>query len=142
MYAYEQHDDHQHPDTSRTERGSGRQFGRHQPGPPGRPRFHRPPHPGTPPGHGGQPRPGGLRTRHQPLRHGGGHCHYTLELSAGPDTVTAAVSDSNPAHPHERKPDLGGDSGGFGWHMIRRLTNHLTIAPSSGGKTIHAQLSR
>lgn len=75
------------------------------------------------------------------LRHGGGH--YTLELSAGPGTVTAAVSDSNPAHPRERTPDLGGGSGGFGWHMIRRLTNHLTITPGPGpGKTIHARLPR
>ncbi|WP_434587586.1 ATP-binding protein [Streptomyces sp. A5-4] len=77
------------------------------------------------------------------LRHGGGR--YTLELSAGPDTVTAAVSDPNPAHPRERTPDLNGGSGGFGWHMIRRLTHHLTITPSpspSGGKTIHARLPR
>ncbi|MFI6118939.1 ATP-binding protein [Streptomyces sp. NPDC051064] len=74
------------------------------------------------------------------LRHGGGH--YTLELSAGPDTVTAAVSDPDPAHPRERTPDLNGGSGGFGWHMIRHLTSHLTITPRSGGKTIHAQLPR
>ncbi|MEN8654571.1 ATP-binding protein [Streptomyces sp. 21So2-11] len=36
------------------------------------------------------------------LRHGGGCC--TLRLSAGPGTVTAAVSDPNPAHPRERTP--------------------------------------
>ncbi|MET8174955.1 ATP-binding protein [Streptomyces clavifer] len=75
------------------------------------------------------------------LRHGGGH--YTLQLAAGPDAVTAAVSDPNPEHPRERTPDLGGGSGGFGWHMIRRLTHHLTITPGPGyGKTIHAQLPR
>ncbi|MDJ0465464.1 ATP-binding protein [Streptomyces sp. H27-C3] len=75
------------------------------------------------------------------LRHGGGH--YTLKLSAGPGTVTAAVSDPNPAHPRERTPDLGGGSGGFGWHMIRHLTHHLTITPGPGqGKIIHAQLPR
>ncbi|MGR8012158.1 ATP-binding protein [Streptomyces hypolithicus] len=75
------------------------------------------------------------------LRHGGGQ--YTLELSAGPGTVTAAVSDPNPAHPRERTPDLNGGSGGFGWHMIRRLTDRLTITPGPGyGKTIHAQLPR
>ncbi|TXL83561.1 ATP-binding protein [Streptomyces sp. IB2014 016-6] len=75
------------------------------------------------------------------LRHGGGH--YTLELSAGPDTVTAAVSDPNPAHPRERAPDLNGGSGGFGWHMVRRLTHHLTVTPGPRhGKTIHAHLPR
>ncbi|MEW2087249.1 ATP-binding protein [Streptomyces sp. NPDC005283] len=75
------------------------------------------------------------------LRHGGGH--YTLELSAGPDTVTAAVSDPSLAHPRERTPDLGAGSGSSGWHMIRRLTHHLTITPGPGyGKTIYAQLPR
>ncbi|WP_434587114.1 ATP-binding protein [Streptomyces sp. A5-4] len=75
------------------------------------------------------------------LRHGGGH--YTLKLSTDPGTMTAAVSDPSPAHPRERTPDLGGGSGGFGWHMIRRLTERLTITPGPGyGKTIHAQLPR
>ncbi|MBT2493770.1 ATP-binding protein [Streptomyces sp. ISL-96] len=74
------------------------------------------------------------------LRHGG---RYTLELSAGPDTVTAAVSDPGPAHPRERTPGLNGGSGGFGWHMVRRLTTHLTTTPGPGtGKTIRARLPR
>ncbi|MET7458098.1 ATP-binding protein [Streptomyces sp. NPDC005574] len=46
------------------------------------------------------------------LHQGGGH--YTRELTANPDTLTAAVSDPSPAHPRERTPDLGGGSGGFG----------------------------
>lgn len=75
------------------------------------------------------------------LRHGGGR--YTLRLSAGPDKVTAAVSDPSPAHPRECTPDLNGGSGGFGWHMVRRLTSSLTItAGPSPGKTIHAHLTR
>ncbi|MDQ0779847.1 anti-sigma regulatory factor (Ser/Thr protein kinase) [Streptomyces aurantiacus] len=75
------------------------------------------------------------------LRHGGGR--YTLELSADPNTVTAAVSDLSPAPPRERTPDLNGDTGGFGWHMIRHLAGHLAISPGPGrGKTIHAQLPR
>ncbi|MFF1595254.1 ATP-binding protein [Streptomyces sp. NPDC058286] len=75
------------------------------------------------------------------LRHGGGG--YALELSAGPETVTAAVTDRNPAPPRERAPDLNGGTGGFGWHMVRHLTSHLTITPGPGpGKTIHAQLPR
>jgi hypothetical protein len=63
------------------------------------------------------------------VRHGGGR--YSLELSAGPDTVTAAVSDPNPALPHERTPDLNGGIGGFGWHMVRRLTSHLSATPGT-----------
>ncbi|MEU1893806.1 ATP-binding protein [Streptomyces pristinaespiralis] len=75
------------------------------------------------------------------LRHGGGR--YTLRLSAGPHTVTAAVTDPSPTLPIGRPPDLTGTQGGFGWHMIRRLTSHLAITHTPGvGKTIHAQLPR
>ncbi|MFI0817314.1 ATP-binding protein [Streptomyces sp. NPDC021098] len=73
------------------------------------------------------------------LRHGGGR--YTLELSAGPDTVTVAVSDPNPAAPRARPPDLMTGTGGFGWHMIRRLAREVTITRGSG-KTIYASLAR
>ncbi|MFF1379698.1 ATP-binding protein [Streptomyces sp. NPDC058308] len=75
------------------------------------------------------------------LRHGGGR--YTLELSATTDALTAAVSDPDPAPPRERTPDLDAGSGGFGWHMVRRLTTELTVTPGPGsGKTIHARLQR
>jgi anti-sigma regulatory factor (Ser/Thr protein kinase) len=75
------------------------------------------------------------------LRHGGGH--YTLHLSATADAVNVAVSDLNPAPPRERTPDLNGGTGGFGWHMIRRLTDNVTTTPGPGqGKTIHAHLTR
>ncbi|WP_381802727.1 ATP-binding protein [Streptomyces niveus] len=75
------------------------------------------------------------------VRHGGGR--YTLELSAGPSALTVAVTDPNPAHPRERTPDLNGGTGGFGWHMVRDLTNDLTITPGPGpGKTIHGSLPR
>ncbi|MFI0151553.1 ATP-binding protein [Streptomyces lydicus] len=75
------------------------------------------------------------------LRHGGSH--YTLELSATADAVNVAVSDLNPAPPRERTPDLNGGTGGFGWHMIRRLTDNVTVTPRPGqGKTIHVRLTR
>ncbi|MBV9022410.1 MAG: ATP-binding protein [Streptomycetaceae bacterium] len=75
------------------------------------------------------------------LRHGGGH--YTLKLSATADAVNVAVSDLNPAPPRERTPDPNGGTGGFGWHMICRLTDNVTITPGPGrGKTIHARLTR
>ncbi|MFI0775863.1 ATP-binding protein [Streptomyces sp. NPDC021212] len=73
------------------------------------------------------------------LRHGGGR--YTLELSAGPDTVTVAVSDPNPAVPRARPPDLSTGTGGFGWHMVRRLSREVTITRGRG-KTIYASLLR
>ncbi|MFJ8884085.1 ATP-binding protein [Streptomyces sp. NPDC102402] len=75
------------------------------------------------------------------LRHGGGR--YSLELSATTDAMTAAISDPSPVPPCERAPDLNGGSGGFGWHMVRRLTTDLTVTPGPGaGKTIRARLSR
>jgi anti-sigma regulatory factor (Ser/Thr protein kinase) len=75
------------------------------------------------------------------LRHGGGQ--YTLQLSADLHTLTAAVSDPSPDVPHGRPPDLTGNGGGFGWHVIRRLTSHLAITHSPGtGKTIRVQLPR
>ncbi|MET9529904.1 MULTISPECIES: ATP-binding protein [unclassified Streptomyces] len=75
------------------------------------------------------------------VRHGGGR--YTLELRADAATVTAAVGDPSPALPRERTPDLNGGTGGFGWHMVRRLTSELTISSGPGsGKTIHATVPR
>ncbi|MFC8594605.1 ATP-binding protein [Streptomyces atroolivaceus] len=75
------------------------------------------------------------------LRHGGGR--FTLRLSAGPGTVTAAVSDPSPAPPRGRTPDLDGATGGFGWHMVRRLTQALTVTPGPGaGKTVCARFAR
>jgi hypothetical protein len=57
--------------------------------------------------------------------------------------VNVAVSDLNPAPPRERTPDLNDGTGGFGWHMIRRLTDNVTTTPGPGqGKTIHAHLTR
>ncbi|MEU1804397.1 ATP-binding protein [Streptomyces sp. NPDC019937] len=73
------------------------------------------------------------------LRHGGGR--YTLELSADADTVTVAVSDPNPAAPRARPPDLNTGTGGFGWHMIRRLAREVSITRGRG-KTIHVSLPR
>ncbi|MEU4206148.1 ATP-binding protein [Streptomyces sp. NPDC039022] len=74
-------------------------------------------------------------------RHGGGR--YRLELTATPDSVTASVSDPSPLHPRERTPNLTGDSGGFGWPMIRQLSRHITITSGPGsGKTIRVRLPR
>ncbi|WP_409055409.1 ATP-binding protein [Streptomyces sp. SYP-A7185] len=75
------------------------------------------------------------------LRHGGGR--YTLQLDATAHTLSVAVSDLNSVSPHERTPDMTGATGGFGWRMIRRLTNYVAITPGPHpGKTIHACLTR
>ncbi|GAA1546480.1 ATP-binding protein [Streptomyces albidochromogenes] len=75
------------------------------------------------------------------VRHGGGR--YTLELCADEAAVIVAVSDTNPAHPREVTPDLNGGSGGFGWHMVRRLSDEVTVSPGPiPGKTIIALIGR
>ncbi|MEU1128028.1 ATP-binding protein [Streptomyces sp. NPDC005899] len=75
------------------------------------------------------------------LRHGGGR--YTLELGAAPDAVYASVSDPSPSAPRERTPDLNGGTGGFGWHMIRRLARGVAVTKApGGGKTIRVRLPR
>ncbi|MEN8649213.1 ATP-binding protein [Streptomyces sp. 21So2-11] len=75
------------------------------------------------------------------LRHGGGR--YSLEMFANPHAVTVAVSDPSPTRPRERAPDLNGGSGGFGWHMVRRIacTVWITSGPAPG-KTVHALFAR
>ncbi|MFI2617278.1 ATP-binding protein [Streptomyces sp. NPDC018584] len=75
------------------------------------------------------------------LRHGGGR--FTSELSADADAVHVAVSDPVPAPPRECTPDLNGGTGGFGWPMVRRLTQGVRITHGPGpGKTIHVRLAR
>lgn len=73
------------------------------------------------------------------------------KISSAPHPVPTVVRGKSPdsihrarvSGPRERTPDLHGGSGGFGWHMIRHLTSHLTITPAPGtGKTIHAQFPR
>ncbi|MFI8993067.1 ATP-binding protein [Streptomyces sp. NPDC053542] len=76
------------------------------------------------------------------LRHGGGR--YTLQLTAGSETLDVAVNDPSPASPQERAPDLN-EGGGFGWNLVRHLTHALTITHDTGpghGKTIHARILR
>ncbi|MFE5516035.1 ATP-binding protein [Streptomyces sp. NPDC056529] len=75
------------------------------------------------------------------LRHGGGR--FTMRLSVGTNMVNIAMSDPSPVPPRERAPDLNGGTGGFGWHMIRRLAIHVALAPGPGvGKTIYVGLLR
>ncbi|WP_411072512.1 ATP-binding protein [Streptomyces sp. cmx-4-25] len=75
------------------------------------------------------------------LRHCSGR--YTMQVDADPDTVHVAMSDLDPVPPRERTPDLNGGAGGFGRHMIHRLTGRVAITPGPGtGKTVHLHLPR
>lgn len=75
------------------------------------------------------------------VRHGGGR--YTLRLDATAESVHVAVSDPSSSPPRARTPDLSGGTGGFGWHMIRHLSDAVTTVPGPGrGKTVHAHLGR
>ncbi|MFD3869412.1 ATP-binding protein [Streptomyces sp. NPDC058623] len=70
------------------------------------------------------------------IRHGGGITAFHATLDG--NTLRLAVSDANPHHP-TRRPTPHGQPGGYGWPLIQRLTEHITITPlPAGGKTITA----
>lgn len=75
------------------------------------------------------------------LRHGGGTC--TLGLTSHPDDIEVAVHDNSPTAPLIRTPDLNGNTGGFGWPMVKRLAHTTTVTHQpAGGKTVTALLPR
>ncbi|MFC9537117.1 ATP-binding protein [Streptomyces sp. NPDC056975] len=74
------------------------------------------------------------------LRHGGGTC--TLDLTAHPDSIEAAVHDPSPQAPRMRTPDLNDGTGGFGWPMVNHLARATAVNRRADGKTISALLAR
>ncbi|MGW6834654.1 ATP-binding protein [Streptomyces sp. NPDC054949] len=76
------------------------------------------------------------------LRHAG--AVTSLKLRADHLRIQVTVEDPSPAHPRGRAPDWTGLAGGFGWPMIERLAQSLTIVPArpGGGKAIIAALAR
>ncbi|MFC9430917.1 ATP-binding protein [Streptomyces sp. NPDC056987] len=67
----------------------------------------------------------------------------SLHLRADRRSLHVVVDDPSPARPRERTPDLTGGTGGFGWPMIQRLAEKVTVLPNAGGgKTIRAVLAR
>ncbi|MFI7102322.1 ATP-binding protein [Streptomyces sp. NPDC050161] len=75
------------------------------------------------------------------LRHAG--AVTALHLTADLDSILVGVEDPSPAHPQERRPDLTGRTGGFGWPMVRSLARDITIRPHPcGGKILLATLAR
>lgn len=75
------------------------------------------------------------------LRHAGEVS--SLQLRADRRSLRIVVKDPSPAQPQDRTPDLTGRTGGFGWPMIQRLAERVTVRPRvGGGKTILAVLAR
>jgi len=72
------------------------------------------------------------------VRHAPGPC--TLDLSEGDDLLTIAVSDSSRELPQPRPGDVV-QGGGFGWHLVRGLTQRLLVQLWPGdGKTVTATM--
>ncbi|MFI6684225.1 ATP-binding protein [Streptomyces sp. NPDC050485] len=75
------------------------------------------------------------------LRHAGGVAAMTL--LADRDTLRVIVEDPSPVLPQERRPDLSGYEGGFGWPMVQLLSRSVSVRPRpGGGKEIEAVLDR
>ncbi|MFI5756438.1 ATP-binding protein [Streptomyces sp. NPDC051569] len=75
------------------------------------------------------------------LRHAGDVS--SLRLRADRQSLQIVVDDPSSAQPQDRTPDLTGRTGGFGWPMIQRLAQRVTVrARPGGGKTIRAVLAR
>ncbi|MHA6765643.1 ATP-binding protein [Streptacidiphilus sp. PAMC 29251] len=70
-------------------------------------------------------------------RHAPGPCE--LSLSDDGTQWTIAVSDTSPAMPQPRAPDLVAGGGGFGWHLLQTLAATVQLTPTEdGGKTVTA----
>ncbi|MFF3750910.1 ATP-binding protein [Streptomyces sp. NPDC002018] len=75
------------------------------------------------------------------LRHAGGVT--SLHLRADRRSLQIVVNDPSPAQPLDRTPDFTGRTGGFGWPMVQRLAQKVTVRPGAGGgKAIKAVLAR
>ncbi|MEV7423383.1 MULTISPECIES: ATP-binding protein [unclassified Streptomyces] len=75
------------------------------------------------------------------LRHAGEVT--SLRLRADRRSLQIEVRDPSPVLPLDRTPDLTGRSGGFGWPMVQRLADRVSVRPASGGgKMILAVLVR
>ncbi|MGW8375444.1 ATP-binding protein [Streptomyces sp. ODS28] len=76
------------------------------------------------------------------LQHTEGVTGFSLSTSA--HELHVAVSDASSALPHERTPDLSstsGETGGFGWPLVRHFAREVTIQLGAGHtKTIRATL--
>ncbi len=68
------------------------------------------------------------------VRHAPGPC--TLTLTHGGAGFGIALSDTSQVFPEPRTPDLLTGAGGFGWHLLERLSQSLEVRQHPGGKTV------
>jgi anti-sigma regulatory factor (Ser/Thr protein kinase) len=74
------------------------------------------------------------------MRHAPGPC--TLELTDRSGTVTIAVSDASTTPPQPRAGDLEDAGGGFGWHLLQRLSQQVRVQlDPPHGKTVSATMT-
>ncbi len=74
------------------------------------------------------------------MRHAPGPC--TLELAERSGLVTIAVTDTSTSAPRPRAADLETGGGGFGWHLLQRLSLRVEVRlDPPQGKTVSATLS-
>ncbi|MFG3281386.1 ATP-binding protein [Streptomyces sp. NPDC048111] len=75
------------------------------------------------------------------LRHAGGAT--ALRFTADPSTLHISVQDPSPEPPCERRPDMRGHDGGFGWLLVRNLARSVAVKPcGDGGKRVCVALPR
>jgi anti-sigma regulatory factor (Ser/Thr protein kinase) len=72
------------------------------------------------------------------VRHAGGVTRF--RLVAGPGTVTVTVEDASATAPTLQRSDAG-EPGGFGWQLVRELSEDVEVSTRPGGKTVSALLA-
>ena len=72
------------------------------------------------------------------VRQAGGVTQF--RLVAGPGTVTVTVEDASSTAPRLRRSSAG-EPGGFGWQLVRELSEDVEVSTRPGGKTVSALLA-
>ncbi|WP_277441663.1 ATP-binding protein [Streptomyces sp. SPB162] len=64
---------------------------------------------------------------------------YVLQLSQDGARLLISVSDGGTSGPVPRPPDPSAGGGGFGWHLVQRLSERVdVVAHAESGKTVTA----
>jgi len=73
------------------------------------------------------------------IRHAPGPCVLTLSQDGG--RLLVSVRDGSASSPTPRPPDLSAGGGGFGWHLVQRLSERVEVhTHGESGKTVTATL--
>ncbi|MFG2621799.1 ATP-binding protein [Streptomyces sp. NPDC048507] len=71
------------------------------------------------------------------IRHGGAVTYFEACVDSG--FLRLVVGDTSTAHPFTRS-SLPGRIGGYGWPLVRRLAEEVTVVSDPGGKRVTAVL--